>query len=186
MGFFIPQTPWLTWHEADVARGTRAELIFLRSWPRSSTIMVQSKRKSWPRSLAVDGHDHRAIMATNRHPITDQTARHFWAKILFKNRCSSPYFVTLAWIVKELTDLKERSWVIRHPPTFKLNCEAIGAGLITNFHLISSNFPLEFRTSARKKSSKFASIGMKWSPIIAEIRLVVIFDQLSSGNLRFY
>ena len=33
-----------------------------------------------------------------------------------------------------------------------------GTELMTNFSLISSNFPLEFRTSTRKNRSKFALI----------------------------
>ena len=73
-----------------------------------------------------------------------------------------------------------------HPPAFRLDCEAIGVGLITNFSLISSNFPLEFRTSTRKNPSKFTSIYENWSPILAAIGLVVRFDQLSGGNLSFY
>ena len=46
----------------------------------------------------------------------------------------------------------------RDPPAFRLDCHAIEAGLIANSSLISSNFPLEFRKSARKNPSKFASV----------------------------
>ena len=60
--------------------------------------------------------------------------------------------------VKELSEFQGRSLVHREPPAFRLDCDAIGAGLIANSSLISSNFPLEFRTSARKNPSKFASI----------------------------
>ena len=89
-------------------------------------------------------------------------------------------------LVKKLSEFRGRSLVHRVPPAFRLDCEAIGVGLITNFSLISSNFPLEFRTSARKNPSKFASIHENWSPILAAIVLVVRFDQLSGGNLSFY
>ena len=96
--------------------------------------------------------------------------------------CSS----TFDRLVKKLSEFRRRSLVHRVPPAFRLDCEAIGAGLITNFSLISSNFPLEFRTSTRKNPSKFASIHENWSPILAEIGLVVRFDRLSGGNLSFY
>ena len=66
--------------------------------------------------------------------------------------------LTFDRFVKELSEFPGRSLVHRDPPTFRLDCEAIGAGLIANFSLISSNFSLEFRTSARKNPSKFASI----------------------------
>ena len=89
-------------------------------------------------------------------------------------------------LVKKLSEFRGRSLVHRVPPAFRLDCEAIGAGLITNFSLISSNFPLEFRTSTRKNPSKFASIHENWSPILAAIGLVVRFDRLSGGNLSFY
>ena len=51
-----------------------------------------------------------------------------------------------------------KTLVHRDPPAFRLDCDAIRAGLIANSSLISSNFPLEFRMSARKNPSKFASI----------------------------
>ena len=68
--------------------------------------------------------------------------------------CSS----TFDRFVKELSEFRGRSLVHRDPPAFRLDCKAIGVGLITNFSLISLNFPLEFRTSTRKNLSKFASI----------------------------
>ena len=68
--------------------------------------------------------------------------------------CSS----TFDRFVKELSKFRGRSVVHRDPPAFRLDCEAIWARLIANFSLISSNFPLEFRTCARKNPSKFASI----------------------------
>ena len=95
--------------------------------------------------------------------------------------CSS----TFDRLVKKLSEFRGRSLVHRVPPAFRLDCEAIGAGLITNFSLISSNFPLEFRTSTRKNPSKFASIHENWSPSLAPIGLVVRFDRLSGGNLSF-
>ena len=68
--------------------------------------------------------------------------------------CSS----TFDRFVKELSEFRGRSLFHCDPSAFRLDCEAIAAGLIANFSLISSNFPLEFRTSARKNMSKFASI----------------------------
>ena len=54
--------------------------------------------------------------------------------------CSS----TFDRFMKELSEFRGRSLVHRDPPAFRLNSEGIGAGLITNSSLISSNFPLEF------------------------------------------
>ena len=100
------------------------------------------------------------------------------------------YFSLSNWtfdrFVKELRKFRGRYLVHRDPPAFRLNSEGIGAVLITNFSLISSWIPLEFRTSARKNPSKFASIYENWSPILATIGLVVRFDWLSGGNLCFY
>ena len=96
--------------------------------------------------------------------------------------CSS----TFDRLVKKLSEFRGRSLFHHVPPAFRLDCEAIGAGLITNFSLISSNFPLEFRTSTRKNPSKFPSIHENWSPILAAIGLVVRFYRLSGGNLSFY
>ena len=96
--------------------------------------------------------------------------------------CSS----TFHRFVKELSKFRGRSLVHRDPPAFRLNSEGIGAGLITNSSLISSNFLLEFRKSVRKDPSKFTPIRANWSLILAEIGLVVRFDRLLRGNLSFY
>ena len=88
--------------------------------------------------------------------------------------------------MKKLSEFRGRSLVHRVPPAFRLNSEGIGAGLITNSSLISSNFPLEFRKSVRKDPSKFTPIRANWSLILVAIGLVVRFDRLSRGNLSFY
>ena len=88
--------------------------------------------------------------------------------------------------MKELSKFRGRSLVHRDFPAFRLDSEGIGAGLITNSSLISSNFPLEFRKSVRKDPSKFTPIRANWSLILVAIGLVVRFDQLSRGNLSFY
>ena len=132
------------------------------------------------------GHDRRAIVAIKPLPQPDQMALKIGQKFPLKRRgnllCSS----TFDWFVKQLRRFGAKSSVLRDPPALRLNCEAIRAGLITNSSLISSNFPLDFRTSARKKSSKFASIHVNWSPILTAIGLAVRFDQLSRGSLSFY
>ena len=87
--------------------------------------------------------------------------------------------------MKELSEFRGRSSVHRDPPAFRLNCEGIGAGLITNSSLISSNFPLEFRKSVRKDSSKFTPIRANWSLILVAIGLVVRFDRLSRRKFEF-
>ena len=99
------------------------------------------------------GHDHRVIVAIKSTSPPDQTARDFRAKSSLKTNVLSCFLLTLDRIVKELSNFKARSMVLRDPPAFRLDCDPIGAGLITNFHQILSNFPLERQTSARKKSS---------------------------------
>ena len=88
--------------------------------------------------------------------------------------------------VKELSEFRGRSLVHCDLPAFRLNSEGIGAGLIMNSSLISSNFPLEFQKSVRKDPRKFTPIRANWSLILVEIGLVVRFDRLSRGNLSFY
>ena len=78
--------------------------------------------------------------------------------------------------VKELSEFRGKSLVHRDPPAYRLNSEGIGAGLILNSSLISSNFPLEFRKSVRKDPSKFTPIRVNWSLILVAIGLVVRFD----------
>ena len=96
--------------------------------------------------------------------------------------CSS----TFDRFMKEISEFRGRSLVHRDPPVLRLNSEGIGAGLITNSSLISSNFPHEFRKSVRKDPSKFTPIRANWSLILVAIGLVVRFDRLSRGNLSFY
>ena len=88
--------------------------------------------------------------------------------------------------MKKLSEFQGRSLVHRDPPAFRLDSEGIGAGLIANSSLISSNFPLEFRKSVIKDPSKFTPIRANWSLILVAIGLVVRFDRLSIGNLSFY
>ena len=129
---------------------------------------------------------NRPHVAFNRHPrplpMATISGLIFSLKACISLLCSS----TFDRLVKKLSEFRGRSLLHRVPPAFRLDCEAIGAGFITNFSLISSNFPLEFRTSTSKNPSKFASIYENWSPILAAIGLVVRFDRLSGGNLSFY
>ena len=132
-------------------------------------------------------HDPRAIVAIDSAPRPHQTAGNFGPTFPFKTGvfsllCSS----TFDRFVKELSEFRGRSFVHHDPPAFRLNFEGIGAGLIANSYLISSNFPLEFRKSVTKDPSKFTPIRANWSLILMEIRLVVRFDRLSRGNLSFY
>ena len=75
----------------------------------------------------------------------------FSRNFLIKNWCSSLCNLTLDWIVKQLSDFWARSWVHRDPPAFRIDCDPIGAGLITKSCRIRSNFPLEHRTSAEEE-----------------------------------
>ena len=89
---------------------------------------------------------------------TTPIAHNFGLKSSFKSHVFLPCSWTFDRFVKKLSKFWGRSLVHRDPPAFRLDCVAIGVGLITNFSLISSNFPLEFRTSTRKNLNKFASI----------------------------
>ena len=135
-------------------------------------------------------HDHRQMeTAPTMHPIRshDRINRPwFLGQISLSKACIIPYCSsTLDWIVEELNNSKERSWVLCNSPAFRLNCEAIEAGWIASSSLISSSFPHDFRTSTRKNPSKFPSIHANSSLILVAIGLVVRFDRLLGGNLSF-
>ena len=160
--------------------------IAARSCPRSGLIQCQN----WEDSSR-DSSDDPAQRNFSHDPIKSrprprQLPTIFGLMLPLKSHVFLPCSSTFDRFVKELSEFRGRSLVHRDPPAFRLDCEAIGAGLIANFSLISSNFPLEFRTSARKNPSKFASIHENWSPILAGIGLVVRFNRLSGGNLSFY
>ena len=129
---------------------------------------------------------NRSHDALKRRPRPLQLATIFGSISSLKSHVLLLCSLTFDRLVKKLSEFRGRSLVHRVPPAFRLDCEAIRPGLITNFSLISSNFPLEFRTSTRKNPRKFASIHENWSPILAAIGLVVRFDRLSGGNLSFY
>ena len=164
--------------------------IAARSWPDRGMIMVNFEakietilpqirelrhrtRESFPRRR--NRRSRPAPSSTISSPISSLKSH-----VLLL--CSS----TFDRFVKELSKFRGRSLVHRDPPGFRLNSEGIGVGLITNFSLISSNFPLEFRKSVRKDPSKFTPIRANWSLILVAIGLVVRFDRLSRGNLSFY
>ena len=154
----------LTWSTSDVSRDShrttdRTRGRTPRSWHDRTTITVRSSRDRAP--FSVESERREGII-----PLS----------------CSS----TFDQFVKELSEFRGRSLVHRDPPAFRLNSEGIGAGLITNSSLISSNFSLEFRKSVRKDPSKFTPIRANWSLILVAIGLVVRFDRLSRGNLSFY
>ena len=98
---------------------------------------------------------HDALIPRPRPPLSPTISGQFPSlKACISLFCSS----TFDRFVKELSKFRERSLVHRDPPAFRLNSKGIGAGLITNSSLISSNFPLEFRKSVRKDPSKFTPI----------------------------
>ena len=155
-----------------------------QSWPDCRAIVARSPRDHGHDRLALMAHDHRAIVAINR-PFTRSNGQQFLQKFPFKNRCILSLFLN-SWLNREgikqfLGKILSSSW----SPAFRLDCDPIGAGLITKFHRILSNFPLKRRMSLRKKQCKFASIRVNWSPIFAKIGLAVRFDRLSDGNLSF-
>ena len=192
-----PRSPeMLSWRSAARSTPNRCTIR-----PRSWSIVVdpgekrgQEMRKSWQKLRPIHGRSRSCDVAPRKRShdpckppprppsLPSKSGLILSLKACISLSCSS----TFDRLVKKLSEFRGRSLVHRVPPAFRLDCEAIGAGLITNFSLISSNFPLEFRTSTRKNPSKFASIHENWSPILAEIGLVVRFDRLSGGNLSFY
>ena len=154
-----------------------------RSWHLLERKLSEIHDESWSYNVAPRKRSHDSCKPPPRPPSWPSKLGQFPSlKACISLSCSS----TFDRLVKKLSEFRGRSLVHRVPPAFRLDCEAIGAGLITNFSLISSNFPLEFRTSTRKNPSKFASIHENWSSILAAIGLVVRFDRLSGGNLSFY
>ena len=132
--------------------------IVARSWSDRGPFQAKIKAKLPP----IRKPQHRPRNTLPRSRKTASTILSNGLKIgpnfPFKNPCIFPCSSTFHRFVKELREFRGRSLVHCDSPAFRLNCEAIGAGLITNLSLISSNFRLEFRTSTRKNPSKFASI----------------------------
>ena len=178
---------------ASIPRSTHDRgLIAVRSWPDRGAIVVLLKVKlkqisppNWSGIEATTSPQGTAPTTPLISPHDRLYCPRIWANFPFKKPCISPYSSTFDRFAKELSKFRGRSLVHRDPLAFRLDCEAIGAGLIANFSLISSNFSLEFRTFARTNPSKFASIYKNWSPILVAIGLVVRFDRLSGGNLSF-
>ena len=85
--------------------------------------------------------------------------------------CSS----TFDRFVKELSEFRGRSLVHRDPPAFRLNSEGIGAGLITNSSLISSNFPLirEKGSEQIHSRSRKLELNSRGNRVKGEIRSII-------------
>ena len=164
--------------------------IVVRSWSTAAIIVAKMEQKSWPirgKSWSYDvAPRNRSHDPCKPPPWWPPLPTFFGPNFLFKTMyfplCSS----TFDRFVKELCKFLGRSLVHRDPPAFRLDSEGIGAGLIANSSLISSNFLLEFWKSMRKDPSKFTPIRANWILILVEIGLVVRFDRLSRGNLSFY
>ena len=154
-----------------------------RSWHLLEQKLSKIHGESWSYDVTPRNHSHDPCKPPPRPLQWPRLSRQFFS---LKPMYSPSLFLNFDRLVKKLSEFQGRSLVHRDPTAFRLDCKAIGAGLILNFSLILSNFPLEFRTSARTNSSKFTSIHENWSLILAEIALVVRFDRLSGRNLSFY
>ena len=140
---------------SDGGRSRSRITIDPRSWPDRGMIVASFEANLRKISPQIREQRRRARESLPRPPLLpSKSGLIFPLKACISPLCSS----TFDRFVKELSEFRGRSLVHRDPPVFRLDCEAIGAGLITNFSLISSNFPLQFRTSARKNPSKFTSI----------------------------
>ena len=144
-----------------------------RSWPDRAKIcgLFEAKFKLLPRGFEATTHAQGITSTTlenrphERVNCPRSSGQFPSLKACISLLCSS----TFDQFVKELSKFRGRSLVHRDPPAFRLNSEGIGAGLITNSSLISSNFPLEFRKSVRKDPSKFTPIRANWSLILVAI-----------------
>ena len=136
--------------------------IDARSWRDRGPIMAPIEAESRPICGQSRSYDvaprNRSHNPCKSPPRPHQSAIIFGRNFPLKTHVFLLSSSTFDRFVKELSKFRGRSLVHHDPPMFKLDCEAIRAGLIANFSLISSNFLLEFRTSARKNPSKFASI----------------------------
>ena len=181
-----PTTPAI--HTHDLIKGSKIRRDDQhQTWRNRRDRGGDSAAKIEATTPQMDGPRSRAIVAIDSAPRPRQMAGNFGPNFLFKTMyspllCAS----TFDRLVKKLSEFRGRSLVHRDSPAFRLDSEGIGAGLIANSSLISSNFPLEFRKSVRKDPSKFTPIRANWSSILVAIGLVVRFDRLSRGNLSFY
>ena len=128
-------------HDQDHDHGP----IAARSWPDRGMIVVHLKPKLRLTYLKFGSYDaapenraHDPEKPLPRPPLLPTNSGQFPSLKSHVLLCSS----TFDRLVNKLSEFRGRSLVHRVPPAFRLDCEAIGAGLITNFSLISSNFPL--------------------------------------------
>ena len=151
--------------------------------PNSRGFFVELKPRRRTRRLVPTTPSNDAFKRRPRPPLLPT-----FSGLIFSLKTHVLFLCSLTFnrFVKELSKFRGRSLVHRDPPAFRLDSEGIGAGLIANSSLISSNFPIEFRKSVRKEPSKFTPIRANWSLILVAIGLKVRFDRLSRGNLSFY
>ena len=107
-----------------------------------------------PRSSLADGPRSSCDRGHQTHLPTGSNSPEFARKIPFKNRCIPSCFLN-SWLNREGIKWFERkilssSW----SPAFRLDFDQNQSGIDHEFHRISSDFPLERRTSTRKKSSR--------------------------------
>ena len=110
--------------------------------------------RSW--DWGIMAHDHHAIAAIDRSS-PNRMAPDFHAAFPYKMVFFPLCILTLDWIVKELSGFREKSWVLHDPPTFRLDCDPIGAVLIMNRRLIRSNSPLERRKYVEEGTNQIHS-----------------------------
>ena len=114
---------------------------------------------SWDRSpWSSRNRGHRSVFTESNGP---RLSHDFSIK-----RCSLFLCIlTLDWIVKKVSSFLAKSWVLRDPPAFRLDCDPIGAGLITNPREIWSNSPLEHRTYTEEETEQIHSNRRDLEPI---------------------
>ena len=118
------------------------------SWPDRGAIVVLLEAKLKPIQCRIEAtmppNEDRFHDASNPLPRPCQLPTIFGLIFPLKTHVFSLCSSTFHRFVKKLSEFRGRSLVHHDPPAFRLDCEAMGSELTTNFSLISSNFPLEF------------------------------------------
>ena len=112
-----------------------------RSWHLLERKLSEIHGESWSYDVAPRNRSHDPCKPPPRPLQWPRLSGQFFS---LKPIYSPSLFLTFDRLVKKLSEFRGRSLLHRDPPAFRLDCEASGAGLIANFSLISSNFPLEF------------------------------------------
>ena len=158
--------------------------IDARSWPDRGVIVVPLKWKL--RRIYRTSGSHDTARGNRFHdlakllPRSHQTASKSGLIFTLKTHVILPCSSTFDRFMKELSEFRSRSLVHRDPPP---RFDSIAKQLERDWSQISPWIHRIFPLNSERPRGR---IHKNWSPILAEIGLVVRFDWLSGGNLSFY